>query len=160
MDKVDYSELLRHFEGQRTIRQQEFKKEMEGLEETISGLRKMLANQQPLLPLRPRVITNPQYAGMSVRWAILNLLAEDSDGPMPTSMIAEALTVGGVTSSSQNFTSNVSAVISVMTNTRHELESTASGHRLTEGGKRAWEAIKHTHQYINRVSPSASALPS
>jgi hypothetical protein len=160
MNNLDYRELLNHFEGQRTRRQAEFKKEMEGIEETISGLRKMLANQPqaPLFDVNPRAIASAvgKYAGLSVRWAILNLLAEDREAPMPTAAIAETLRAGGITSNSQNFTSNVSAVISDMTNKKQELEPTDSGYRLTETGRKAWDAIKHTHQYVNRFASIAS----
>jgi hypothetical protein len=100
-----------------------------------------------------------KYAGISVRWSILNLLAEDSDGPLPTAKIAEALVIGGIISSSQNFTSNVSAVVSDMPNKKLELESTDSGYQLTDRGRAAWEAIKHTHQYINRASAAAFLRP-
>jgi len=159
MNNVDYGELLRHFEEQRTKRQEEFKREMEGLEETISGLKKMLSRQQPLFRPEPRVITNlpGRYAGISVRWAVLSLLGEDSHGPLPTAKIAEALKAGGITSDSLNFTSNVSAVLSVMTNKRNEVESTESGYQLTDIGRSAWTAIKHTSQYLNRRAASASA---
>jgi hypothetical protein len=156
MNNVDYGELLKHFEGQRTKRQEEFKLEMAGLEETISGLRKMLGNQQSLFQSQPRVVTSQgKYAGISVRWAILNLLGEDSNGALSTAKIAETLKIGGITSNSQSFTSNVSAVVSDMTNKRSELESTESGYRLTERGRAAWEAIKHTPQYINRSSAAS-----
>jgi hypothetical protein len=163
MSDVNYRMLLNHFEEQRIKRNAEFRKEMEGIEETISGLRKMLANQPqaPLFSENPRSDASAvgKYAGLSVRWAILNLLAEDREAPMPTSAIAEALRIGGITSNSQNFTSNVSAVISDMTNKKLELESTDSGYRLTETGRRAWEAIKHTHQYATRLSSTASMRP-
>jgi hypothetical protein len=160
MNTVDYRELLAHFEEQRARRQQEFKMEMEGLEETISGLKKMLGNQQStLFRPQPQIVTNQRegrYAGISVRWAILNLLGEDAVGPLPTSKIAEALTTGGITSTSQNFTSNVSAVVSDMTNKRRELESTDGGYRLTDNGRAAWDAIKRTPQYLNRSIAIAS----
>ena len=159
MNNLDYRELLSHFEEQRTKRQLEFKKEMEGIEETISGLTKMLGNQhQPVsLPApHPVVTTAERYTGISVRWAILNLLGEDAHGPMSSAQIADTLKNGGIISNGQNFTSNVSAVISDMTNKRSELESTDSGYRLSENGRAAWNAIKHSAKYINRSSATAS----
>jgi hypothetical protein len=164
MSNVDYRQLMNHFEQLRAKRQAEFRKEMEGIEETIAGLRKMLSSQPQgaLFDINPRQVTaNPvgKYAGLSVRWAILNLLSEDVDGPLPTSKIAELLTIGGITSQGETFTSNVSAVISDMKNKKHEVESTASGYQLTDTGRVAWDAIKQTHRYANRVSASASVLP-
>jgi hypothetical protein len=158
MNNSDYEKLLKDLEEQRAKREQEFKIEMEGLDEAISGLKKILGNQQPVAPQpQAAVVTTPEgsYAGMSVRWGILNLLGEHSNGALPTARIADALKTGGITSSGQNFNSNVSAVISDMTNKRLELESTESGYRLTDNGKSAWAAIKRTPQYVNRLSVTA-----
>jgi hypothetical protein len=162
---IDFRDVLRQLEQQKIARELEFKREMEGIEETISGLRKMLASKsQPALfavtPQHVAAIPAGKYSNMSVRWAILNLLAEDAVGPMPTGKIAEALNAGGLNSKTgKNFSSNVSAILSVMSNTRGEVESTETGFRLTPNGRAAWEAVKHTPQYANRLFASASGRP-
>jgi len=94
-------------------------------------------------------ITNPpavnvaggKYAGMSVRWAILNMLAEDANSPMSTGAIAVALQQGGITSAGKNFAGNVSAVLSDMSRVRGEALSTENGWVITNNGKSAWAHI-------------------
>jgi len=93
------------------------------------------------------------HAGMSVRWAILSLAGESEDGTVPrTAEVADQLKAGGINSESKNFSSNVSAVLSDMARQKRELEMTDGGnYRLTEKGRGAWEAIKRTTQYQNRL---------
>ena len=83
---------------------------------------------------------------MSVRWAILNLLAEDANHPMTTGDIAVALQQGGITSSGKNFAGNVSAVLSDMSRTRGEAASKDEGWVITEIGKSAWAHISARRQ--------------
>jgi hypothetical protein len=162
---IDFRDVLRELEQEKIKKEADFKREMEGIEETISGLRKMLMSKsQPALfkvtPQHVAAIPAGKYSNMSVRWAILNLLAEDAVGPMPTGKIAEALNAGGLNSKSgKNFPSNVSAILSVMANTREEVESTENGYRLTPNGRAAWEGVKHTPQYANRLFANASGRP-
>jgi hypothetical protein len=94
-------------------------------------------------PANPPAVTvvHGKYAGMSVRWAILNLLAEDASHPMSTGGIATALQEGGITSAGKNFAGNVSAVLSDMGRVRREVTSTDSGWVITDTGKSAWAHI-------------------
>jgi hypothetical protein len=163
---IDFREVLRQLEERKSYREVEFKREMEGIEETISGLKKMLAGQSqpPLFAITPQHVAEipaGKFADMSVRWAILNFLAEDAVGPMPTGKIAEALEAGGLRSKSgKSFSSNVSAILSVMAKHRGEVEGIDGGFRLTQSGRSAWEAIQNTPQYASRVfSSNVSARP-
>jgi hypothetical protein len=94
-----------------------------------------------------------RYANMSVRWAILKLLAEGGGligRPMKSAEISDELTGGGNDKASR---ATVSAVISDMVKKRQELEqSEDGGYQLTETGKHAWNAIKHSPKYANRAS--------
>jgi hypothetical protein len=99
-----------------------------------------------------------RYANMSVRWAILKLLAEGGGligRPMKSAEISDELTSGGNDKASR---ATVSAVISDMVKKRQELErqdveqSEDGGYQLTETGKHAWNAIKHSPKYANRAS--------
>jgi len=89
---------------------------------------------------------------MSVRWAILYLLAEYASGPMGTAEIAKALEEGGITSRGQNFRSNVSAIVSVMVNQRQELEQSGDGYQITQHGLDVWGGIKQTPQWLTRAT--------
>ena len=99
------------------------------------------------------------YSGLSTRWAILFLLAENSDGmPMGRGEIAKALTDGGITSSAQSFASNVSAVLSGMANDRKEVEQvTGGGYQITAHGRDVWEGIKRTAQWGSRIAATVGA---
>jgi len=83
-----------------------------------------------------------KYSGMSVRWAILNLLNVDATGPMGTGEIAEALLRGGITSAGKNFNANVSAVLSNMNNVRNEVQSGDTGWVVAPAGRQAWAHIR------------------
>jgi hypothetical protein len=99
-----------------------------------------------------------KYAGMGVRWAILNLLSEDAIKPMSTGEIAEALQSGGITSGSKSFAANVSAVLSDMNHLRGEVTSTDKGWKISEKGKDVWIHIKssqsRTQGAISSLMPS------
>jgi hypothetical protein len=97
-----------------------------------------------------------KYSHMSVRWAILYLLAEHSPEPMGRTEIAEALRAEGITSNAQSFASNVSAVLSVMAKERAEVEQVETGFQITPHGREVWENIKHTPQWMSRPALSAS----
>jgi hypothetical protein len=75
---------------------------------------------------------------------------------MGTAEIAAALRDGGITSSAQNFTSNVSAVLSGMVNQRREIEQADNGFQITEQGRTVWDGIKHTSQWLNRQEAPAA----
>lgn len=124
-------------------RRQSCQKELAELEQAIAFMRKPI-------PLQTLNVYPGKYSDMSVRWAILNLLAEDAVAPMPTSDIAEALQQGGISSRGKSFNSNVSAVLSQMTREREETEQIGSGYRISEHGRAVWEGIKNTEQYRTR----------
>ncbi|MFI5118603.1 MAG: hypothetical protein ACHP8B_18095, partial [Terriglobales bacterium] len=147
-----YQAVLRDLEQRRVKCQREL---ME-IEPAIAGIRKVLAESASLFAGTPQQMDRPRYAGMSVRWAILNLLAEDSRGPMETAEIAQALQAGGISSKGKNFNSNVSAVLSTMGRDRGEVASGPHGYTLTDNGTRAWQAIKLTPQYLNRGAESSA----
>jgi hypothetical protein len=98
-----------------------------------------------------------RYVGMSVRWAVLKLLSEHAPGPLKSSEVASFLASGGIVSKGKDFTANVSAVISDMVKVRKELEPAEENtYRLTDNGRLAWAAIKHSPKYINRPAVSSS----
>lgn len=117
------------------------------LDNAMSALRRLIPEDaKDALPaqitIKPAVtIVHGKYAGMSVRWAILNLLAEDASHPLSTGEIAVALQQGGITSSGKSFSGNVSAVLSDMGRVRGEVSSTDAGWIITEIGKSAWAHI-------------------
>ena len=125
-------------------RRQHCQKELAELEQAIAFMRK------PFPPQAAHNVYPGKYSNMSVRWAILNLLAEDAAAPMPTSEVAEALQEGGISSRGKNFSSNVSAVLSQMTRERNETEQVGGGYRISEHGREVWEGIKNTEQYQTR----------
>ena len=95
------------------------------------------------------------FSGMSVRWAILKLLAEDGGTPMATGDIAKKLEEGGVKSKGQRFASIVSAVLSDMRNNKGEVETVADGlYLLTQKGHEVWDTIKKSARYRHPASAS------
>lgn len=167
----NYALVLKDLESRRLRCADEIKM----LDQLISGLRSFVVgnaivspqsganSSQPPLETRPALSVptedapaNRCYAGMSVRWAILNLLCEHASGrPMGTAEISAALRAGGITSNAQNFTSNVSAVLSGMVNQRREIEQADNGFQVTEQGRAVWDGIKHTPQWLNRQDTAA-----
>src|SRR4051794_20397098 len=119
----NYSIVLKDLEARR----QHCVEELQMLDQMIAGLRRFTARTTPNATMdlkeAPSVIpsaitekppTSRVFAGLSVRWAILCLLAEYAQGPLGTAEIAQALRDGGITSNAQNFNGNVSAVLSGM----------------------------------------------
>lgn len=102
----------------------------------------------------PAVPESLKYAGMSVRWAVLGLMAEDerSDGGLTTPDMAAVLVSGGARShAGKNFAGNVSAVVSEMVRRKGELESAADGkYVITAHGREVWEGIKRNPAYWYR----------
>jgi hypothetical protein len=80
---------------------------------------------------------------MSVRWAILHVLG-DTHAPMSTGEVVESLQNGGagVHSKANNFSNNVSAVLSDMKNERLEVESLDGRWVISENGRSALAHIK------------------
>jgi hypothetical protein len=75
---------------------------------------------------------------------------------MGTAEIAAALREGGITSSANNFTGNVSAVLSVMANKKGEIQSFENKFVISPTGKQAWahiRALRQTRQE-SLISPS------
>jgi hypothetical protein len=102
----------------------------------------------------PPIPEHLKYDGMSVRWAILGLLAEDpaAVGGMTTPEMTAAITAGGFRSpAAKNFAANVSAVVSDMVKKKLELELIADGkYAITPYGREVWEGIKRNPQYRYR----------
>jgi hypothetical protein len=158
-----YQAVLRDLE----LRRSRVQKELVELEQTIGGIKKLLSttaslfastpvaspSAAPLLQPQTAVQEDKKFAGMSVRWGILKLLAEESLGPLKTSQMANRLVNGGMQSGGKDFGGNVSAVVSDMVNKRKELEPAeeAGTYRLTDNGRLAWAAIKHSPRYVNRA---------
>lgn len=132
-------------------------KELADIEQAIRGIRSLTASQAPLFAGTPQQDESTKYAGISVRWAILNLLAEDAMAPMTTGAIAEALQRGGISSNAKTFASNVSAILSDMSKQRLEVEQAeGGGYQITPHGREVFQGIKLTPQYRNRGDSSAS----
>lgn len=127
----------------------------------ISAMRKMMPDseasvgqQRPSVP----VIGDGKYAGMSVRWGVLNLLAESANTRMTTSDIASALQAGGIVTSGKSFAANVSAVLSDMYRGKQEVVSGDDGWELTEKGRQACAyANASKSRQITMSSPPAHA---
>ncbi len=176
MDNVidHYQAVLRDLE----LRRSRCKQELDELDSTIGGIKKLLSNQASLfvaspapspaanIPFRAVAIAraaevridHSRFTGLSVRWAILKLLAENADSHPTAAEIAQALVDGGMNSKGKDFGSNVSAVLSDMKNKRSEVANSAGTWALTVTGRQAWDAIKATPQYRERISSAAATL--
>jgi hypothetical protein len=160
-----YQAVLRDLELRRSRLQAEIA-EIDGL---IKGIKKVTSHEASLFvsspvevvsqkklvlsEMMPHPLRNaPEFAGMSVRWAILKLLNSRSM-EMPAADIAQALIDGGISSGKgKDFVSNVSAVLSDMKNKRGEVTNSTGKWAITNGGAQAWAAIQATPQYQNRLS--------
>ncbi len=124
--------------------------ELQQIEEVL----KALAREEEAIPRTQRIVfPNPmkdgEYAGISVRWAILFFLADHATGAQPLGSIADALRAGGSTTKAQSFNSNVSAVLSQMV-TKGELVKHEDGFQLTDHGKAVWHSIKNSEKFLHR----------
>jgi hypothetical protein len=89
------------------------------------------------------------YKHMSMRWAILRLLADHCKGEaMPTSSIADCLIRGGFAQSS-NFNSKVSAILSQMLG-KGEVEKKNQDWAICGHGREVWDSIKKGDKYATR----------
>lgn len=121
------------------------------IENAVAALRRLMPTEgisspkdsQQSLPIVP----NGKYAGMSTRWAVLNLLSEDASSPLTTGQIAEALVTGGMISGAKSFAGNVSAVLSGMNHDKQEVTSGPNGWEITDKGKNAWIHIKASREW-------------
>jgi hypothetical protein len=163
-----YQAVLRDLE----LRRSRCQAELAEIDSIVIGIKKLLAKQASLFVSAPAPkpeatieltvgsSTAPlaRFANMSVRWAILKLLAENTGAHMTAAEIAQALVDGGMNSKGKNFASNVSAVLSDMKNKRTEVGNAAGAWALTATGIEAWGAIKATPQYRNRLSSQQTTL--
>jgi len=160
-----YQAVLRDLEQRRNRCQ----KELEQIDQTITGMRKLLATSASLFAATPMPSASDlieaippypsrKYAGISVRWALLKLMAEEETQPLKVTDMAERLVDGGVTSKGKDFAGNVAAVVSNMVKERKELEpAEGNTYKLSIGGKLAWASIKNSPKYINRDRGQASS---
>jgi hypothetical protein len=141
------------------LRRARCQRELADLEQTIAGIKKLLASSASLfvgtpMPSQPNdAHSDPErkYANMSQRWAILKFLAEDATAPMKAADIAIGLLNGGLRSNGKDLAGNVSAVISTMKQKGEVEQAEDGGYRLTDNGRLAWAAIKHSPKYVNRA---------
>ncbi len=94
------------------------------------------------------------YKNMSMRWAILYLLAEHTDTALPTAEIASRILAGGDFTNSSNFTSKVSAILGQMV-AKGELERFGPDWRILPLGREIWETIKKGEKFLNRHTHGA-----
>jgi hypothetical protein len=139
-----YRAVLDDLQSQRNVLQYRIKE----IDTAITSLHRLIpedaktALPTPSMPsVSSAVVPHGKYAGMSVRWAILNLLAEDATAPMTTGDIAEALLSGGIQTSGKSFSGNVSAVLSGMNHDRSEVSAGEKGWVITPSGRSAWTHI-------------------
>lgn len=86
-----------------------------------------------------------RFAGLSMRWAALWVLAEATE-PLPTAIIAAELDKNGIVSKSANFVSNISAVLSAMTRDRNEVNQIDGKWQITDHGREVWKRISDARQ--------------
>ena len=138
MSQVEYYRaVLDDLQNQRNVLQYRIKE----IDTAITSLHRLIpegANNEVRTPTMTNVpsavVPQGKYAGMSVRWAVLNLLAEDATAPMTTGDIADALlraaeSLAGATSFTREY---VSAVLSGMNHDRHEVSAGENGWVITE----------------------------
>jgi len=133
---------------------------LKDLNSSISILRKRLnpdatttiSSSSSVTPSRPP--SNRKYASTSVRWAILDLLAESDS--KTTAEIAEILIAAGVQTRAANFANNVSAVLSTTMKEQHnEVQQLPDGKwQLTEKGRSAIEHIRTTPRFQSAMRGS------
>lgn len=139
-----YRAVLDDLQSQRNVLQYRIKE----IDTAITSLHRLIpegAKNELPTPDMPNIsradVPQGKYSGMSVRWAVLNLLAEDATAPMTTGDVADALLAGGIVSKGKSFSGNVSAVLSGMNHDRKEVTAKADGWVITETGKSAWTHI-------------------
>ncbi len=150
--RASYEAVLRDQESERDEVQQQVSAGQARLKEVHNSISTLLKRLNPDAVTSPSSSVNPprqssrKYAYMSVRWAILDLLAESE--PKTTAEIAEALIAAGVQTKAANFVNNVSAVLSTTMKEAHgEVQLADSKWQLTENGKSAIEHIRTTPKF-------------
>jgi hypothetical protein len=159
------NEQRMHFEGvqqvleiERAELQQQIadaQKKLVGVCQGLSTISAYLITDSPLsssLKSTPAIASH-RYASMSVHWAILDLLL-DSQQPMTTAEIADALLARGVKTRAAHFANNVSAVLgTTLRDTQKEVEQLPDNKwALTERGKSKIEYIRTTPKFRAAVS--------
>jgi hypothetical protein len=152
--KTAHEIVLRDLEDERSQVEQQIvasNNRVKEINQSISTLRRRLNPEadgsSSTSPTSSR-LSSKKYAFMSVRWAILDLLAESE--PKTTAEIAEALSAAGVQSKAANFANNVSAVLSstMKEQPHNEVRQLQDGKwELTENGKSAIEHIRTTPKF-------------
>ena len=152
--KSSYEAVLHDLEVERNEAQEQItslQARLKELHNSISTLTRRLSPDVSVSPsshsLTPSRLPNRRYASMSVRWAILDLLAESE--PKTTAEIAEVLIAAGVQTKAANFANNVSAVLSTTMKEQHkEVQQLPDGKwQLTENGRSAIEHIRTTPRF-------------
>jgi hypothetical protein len=139
------------------------------IDQAISSLHRLIPEDvKPDMPVQAHVKTHVvpigqlslgtvgRYSGMSVRWAILNLLSEDATGPMSTGEIAVALRQGGITSNAASFAGNVSAILSVMSRQKGEVSAVENGWVISPIGRQAWAHIRAKREAQQQANLSSN----
>ena len=151
--KASFEAVLRALEAERDEAQQQvasLQSRLKELHNSISTLSKRVNPDAPT-PTPPSLTLPRQpsrhYAFLSVRWAILDLLAESE--PKTTAEIADALIAAGVQTKAANFANNVSAVLSTTMKEQHkEVQQLEDGRwELTKDGRSAIEHIRTTPKF-------------
>jgi DNA-binding MarR family transcriptional regulator len=129
--------------------------ELDQTESLIKGIKKEIASLEytATLPFDSGGIR--PYEGMSVRWSVFMYLAEYGGGVGTLNTIADALRSGGIASKGQSFNSNVSAVLSQMSN-KGEIEKTGDRFNLTPHGQTVWEGIQKSEKFLKRADGEGS----
>jgi hypothetical protein len=117
------------------------------LEIVAEALPKKIVGTTPPVAFAPGV-----YKGLSVRWSVFYFMAEHTPSKTVSSAtIVEALLKGGLTTTGTSFSSNVSSVLSQMTNA-DELTKTDEGFTLTAHGSEIWSGIRRNPKFLYRNS--------
>lgn len=152
--KSSYDAVLRDLEAERDERIKQVAEHQGRIRElnvSISTLYKRLnTDNTPSATSGEAILSHPanqKYASLSVRWAILDMMANSE--PKSTAEIADALINLGVQTKAANFANNVSAVLSTTMKEHHnEVEQLPDGKWcLTENGRSAIEHIRTTSRF-------------
>jgi hypothetical protein len=153
-----YMAVLADLRGRRA----KLEAELHDVDAAIGGLQRLLG--ETLTPSAVPLASSPQsspnadvtqqphvqapqphsrFTNISVRWGTLWYLAEDAHDFVKTGEIANALLAGGYKTKAVNFPNMVSAVLSAMKDKGEvETKEDGGGYRLTEQGRRTWNAIR------------------
>jgi hypothetical protein len=152
--RASYEAVVRDQELERDEVQQQVsagQARLKELHNSISTLLKRINPDTATIPqsnsVTPSRPPSRKYTFMSVRWAILDLLAESE--PKTTAEIAEALIAAGVQTKAANFVNNVSAVLSTTMKEAHaEVQQLPDSRwQLTENGRSAIEHIRSSPKF-------------